>query len=143
MAVSHSVRNWALLAALVAMWGSAFMFVKLGVATVSPATLVAGRLAVGAVILYAVMQVRGLALPPPGRRWMPLAALALVGNCVPFYLITWGQQFIDSALAGMGSARRQSQSPVRKPEPLPVWLENCCYHPHERITAAVLATECE
>lgn len=101
MAVSHSVRNWALLAALVAMWGSAFMFVKLGVATVPPATLVAGRLVIGVVILFAVMHVRGLALPPPGRRWLPLAVLALVGNCVPYYLITWGQQFIDSALAGI------------------------------------------
>ena len=37
----------------------------------------------------------------PGRRWLPFAALALVGNCAPFYLITWGQQFIDSALAGI------------------------------------------
>ena len=90
-----------LLAALVAMWGSAFMFIKLGVATVPPATLVAGRLAISALILYTALRVRGLALPSLGRRWLPLALLALVGNCVPFYLITWGQQFIDSALAGI------------------------------------------
>jgi drug/metabolite transporter (DMT)-like permease len=44
---------------------------------------------------------RGLALPPPGRRWLPFAALAIVGNGAPFYLISWGQQFIDSALAGI------------------------------------------
>jgi len=96
-----SLRNWALLAALVAMWGTGFMFVKLGVATVSPATLVAGRIVVGTVVLYALMRLRGLALPPLGRRWLPLTVLALLGNCVPFYLITWGQQFIDSALAGI------------------------------------------
>ena len=101
MSISHGVRNWMLLAALAAMWGSAYMFVKLGVATVPPATLVAGRLVVGAAILYAMMRLRGLALPPAGRRWLPLAVLALIGNCVPFYLITWGQQFIDSALAGI------------------------------------------
>ncbi len=47
------------------------------------------------------MRARGLALPPPGRRWLPFAALAILGNCLPFYLIAWGQQFIDSALAGI------------------------------------------
>lgn len=97
----HGITEWALLLALAAMWGSAFMFIKFGVATVPPATLVAGRLAIGAAILYAVMRAQGLALPPPGRRWLPFAALAMIGNCVPFYLITWGQQFIDSALAGI------------------------------------------
>jgi drug/metabolite transporter (DMT)-like permease len=97
----HGVTEWVLLLALTAMWGSSFMFIKLGVATVPPATLVAGRLAIGAAVLFAVMRARGLALPPPGRRWLPFAALAMVGNCAPFYLITWGQQFIDSALAGI------------------------------------------
>ncbi len=101
MTSSHRIRDWALLAALVAMWGSAFMFIKLGVATVPPATLAASRLVLGAATLYAVMRWRGLALPPLGRRWLSLAALAIIGNCVPFYLITWGQQFIDSALAGI------------------------------------------
>jgi len=98
---SGAARNWSLLAALVAMWGSAFMFIKLGLATVAPATLVAARLALGAATLYIALRVRGLALPPWGRPWLAFAALAIVGNCVPFYLISWGQQFIDSALAGI------------------------------------------
>ena len=90
-----------MLLALAAMWGSAYMFMKIGVATVAPATLVASRLVLAAAVLYAVMRARGLRLPPPGRRWLPLVALAVLGNCLPFYLITWGQQFIDSALAGI------------------------------------------
>ncbi len=94
-------RNWSLLLALVAMWGSAYMFMKIGVATIAPATLVAARLVTGAAILYVVMRARGLALPPPGPRWLPFIALAILGNCLPFYLIAWGQQYIDSALAGI------------------------------------------
>jgi drug/metabolite transporter (DMT)-like permease len=101
MTSSHRIRDWALLAALVAMWGSAFMFIKLGVATVPPATLAASRLVLGAALLYAVMRMRGLALPRLGPRWLSFAALAILGNSVPFYLISWGQQFIDSALAGI------------------------------------------
>jgi drug/metabolite transporter (DMT)-like permease len=97
----HPFKHWALLLALTAMWGTAFMFIKLGVATVPPATLVACRLVIGAAILYATMRMHGLSLPPPGRGWLPFAVLAAVGNSVPFYLISWGQQFIDSALAGI------------------------------------------
>jgi drug/metabolite transporter (DMT)-like permease len=101
MPVAPGAKNWALLAALVAMWGSAFMFVKIGVASVPPSTLVAARLAVGAAVLYAMVRMRGLRLGPLGPGSLAIALLAVVGNCVPFFLITWGQQFVDSALAAI------------------------------------------
>jgi drug/metabolite transporter (DMT)-like permease len=97
----RSGHDWALLLALVAMWGSTFMFVKLGVATVPPATLVAVRIVVGFVTLLVLLRVKGLALPPPGPMWGAYALMALLGNAVPFYFITWGQQVVDSALAGI------------------------------------------
>ncbi len=98
---SRTLKDWGLLAALVVLWGSNFMFVKLGVATVPPATLVASRLVIGAAILVAVVRARGHTFPPLGRAWVPYAVLAVLGNSLPFWLITWGQQFIDSALAGI------------------------------------------
>lgn len=98
---ARTLRDWGLLAALVALWGSNFMFIKLGVATVPPATLVTSRLVIGAVILVAVIRALGYTFPPIGRAWAPYVALALVGNCLPFWFITWGQQHIDSALAGI------------------------------------------
>jgi len=97
----RSALAWALLLALVGMWGSSFLFNKLGVATVPPTTLVASRLAIGALILVAVVRLRGLRLPPPGAIWLRYAALSAVGNAIPFFLITWGQQVVDSALAGI------------------------------------------
>ena len=90
-----------MLAALVALWGSNFMFIKLGVAEVPPATLVATRLVIGAVILVAVVRALGYTFPSIGRAWMPYVVLAVVGNCMPFWFITWGQTSIDSALAGI------------------------------------------
>ncbi len=101
MPARQGAAAWALLLALVAMWGSSFLFNKLGVATVPPATLVAGRLTLGALILVAVMRLRGLSFPPPGVLWARYLALGLVGNAIPFYLITWGQRVVDSALAGI------------------------------------------
>jgi len=96
-----TLKDWGMLAALVALWGSNFMFIKLGVAEVPPATLVATRLVIGAVILVAVVRALGYTFPSIGRAWMPYVVLAVVGNCMPFWFITWGQTSIDSALAGI------------------------------------------
>ena len=93
--------DWMMLAALVAMWGSSFMFIKLGVATVPTSTLVAARLILGALILLVVLYARGSRLPPFGIAWGYYTILALLGNCIPFTAITWGQQRTDSALAGI------------------------------------------
>jgi drug/metabolite transporter (DMT)-like permease len=77
------------------------MFVKLGVAAVPPATLVATRLVIGAVILVSVIRAWGYTFPRIGRAWLPYVAIGVVGNCMPFWFITWGQKTIDSALAGI------------------------------------------
>jgi len=97
----NGIKDWALLAALVLLWGSNFMFVKIGVASVPPATLVAARLVIGSLILAAVVRAQGLAFPPPGKIWAAYAMVAVVGNCLPFWLIAWGQTSVDSALAGI------------------------------------------
>ena len=97
----RTLTEWALLLALVAMWGSSFMFNKIGVATVPPLTLVACRLTIGALVLVVLLYGRGLHLPPAGPVWIAYTLLGLVGNALPFFLITWGQQTIDSALAGI------------------------------------------
>ena len=56
---ARPLKDWGLLAALVALWGSNFMFIKLGVAAVPPATLVASRVVLGAVVLVAVGRAGG------------------------------------------------------------------------------------
>jgi drug/metabolite transporter (DMT)-like permease len=101
MPAQRTLTDWALLMALVAMWGSAFLFIKLGVATVPPMTLVAARLVLGVAVLLPLVYMLGLRLPPPGAAWLPFILLALLGNAIPFYLITWGQQTVPSALAGI------------------------------------------
>ncbi len=105
MGPHRTALEWLLLAALVAMWGSSFMFIKIGVATVPTSTLVAARLILGALVLLAVLYLRGARLPSlrhrGGKVWGTYALLAVVGNCIPFTTITWGQQRTDSALAGI------------------------------------------
>lgn len=77
------------------------MFNRLGVETLPPWTVVAGRIGVAALVLTLIVYATGRRLPPPGRDWVPYALIAVIGNAVPFYLITWGQQVVESALAGI------------------------------------------
>ena len=97
----RTLTDWALLLALVAMWGSSFMFNKQGLASVGPLTLVAARVGIAAVVLIAVVYARGMRLPPLGPVWAAYTVLGLLGNALPFFLITWGQQAVDSAVAGI------------------------------------------
>jgi len=101
MASSRPLLHWLLLFALVAMWGSSFLFTKIAVAAIAPLDLVAGRFVLASVALGALLAATRRGPPRGARLWLFIAAMALIGNCVPFWLISWGQQRIDSGLAGI------------------------------------------
>jgi drug/metabolite transporter (DMT)-like permease len=95
-------RDWLLLVALTVMWGSAFALTKAAVDAVDPSQVVLGRLAVGALVLLVAWAIARRAQWPRGTRlWVFFVLIALIGNVVPFSLISWGQQHIDSGLAGL------------------------------------------
>jgi drug/metabolite transporter (DMT)-like permease len=99
--MNRPLAHWLWLFALVVMWGSAFMMTGIAVRGFSPTVLVAVRLAMGAVLLTALVYARGLRFPSLGRFWLFSLLMAIAGNCVPFWLISFGQQRIDSGLAGI------------------------------------------
>ncbi|TMK73164.1 MAG: DMT family transporter [Actinobacteria bacterium] len=92
-----------LLLALSAIWGSSYMFIKVGVRDLAPATLVDLRLTLAATVLLAFVAVRGRfrGLRPAVR---PGAVVGTVGMAVPFALISWGETHIDSGIAGVANA---------------------------------------
>jgi drug/metabolite transporter (DMT)-like permease len=99
--MTRPLGQWLLLFALVAMWGSAFMFTGIAVRGFSPTALVTIRLVLAAVLLTALVALRRQRFPWTRRFWLFSMALSLAGNCVPFWLISFGQQRIDSGLAGI------------------------------------------
>ena len=101
MLTRRPVSHWLLLAALVVMWGSSFLFTKIAVAHIAPTHVVAARLAIGAALLTGMLVALRQTLPNSARQWAWLALMAVVGNGLPFWLIAWGQQRIDSGLAGI------------------------------------------
>ncbi len=99
--MSHSLRDWASLLTLVVVWGTGFAFIHLAVQSIPPLSLAAGRIVSGAAVLYVAMRAAGLRLPPLGRIWLHFLVLGIVGNVLPFYLISWGQERVASGVAGI------------------------------------------
>jgi len=101
MSAQRDSLDWLMLMTLVAMWGTSFLFIEIALRSVAPLTLVAIRVTLAAVLLFCAMCVLRLKAPRGARTWLFFILLALLGYCLPFFLITWGQQSVDSGLAGI------------------------------------------
>ena len=94
-------KDYALLLTLATLWSTSFVFIKIGVQSVGPMTLTSARLGIAAAILYAGLRLRGHRLPRDRRSWAVFAVIGLLGNTLPFTLISWGEIHIDSGLAAV------------------------------------------
>ena len=99
--LTHPNMHIVLLLILGVIWSSAFVFIKIGVATIPPMTVAAGRILIAVLLLYAYLKFRGESLPPWGRAWWVIFLVGLLGNCIPFTLVAWGEEHIDSGLAAI------------------------------------------
>lgn len=93
--------DWLSLLALTVLWGSAFLFNELALASFPPSVIVGGRILIATLLIFGYLRLSGDALPRLGRAWLPMVVLAVIGNVLPFHLIAWAQQHIDSSLAGI------------------------------------------
>jgi drug/metabolite transporter (DMT)-like permease len=89
---------------LAVLWGASHTLIEVALETIPPFTIVAARVSVAAVLLVVVARRRHLGFPGSRTVWGMLVVQALLLNAAPFTLITWGQQFIDSGLAGVLNA---------------------------------------
>ncbi|MEU0551287.1 DMT family transporter [Micromonospora sp. NPDC005979] len=90
--------------ALAAIWGSSFLFIKVGVAELHPVQLTLYRVGAGALTLLVVLAVLRDRLPREPRVWAHLAVIAAFGVAVPFTLFGYGEQRVESMLAGIWNA---------------------------------------
>lgn len=93
--------EWGLLLLLGLVWGGSFFFANIAVTEVPPLTSVLGRVALGALLLTAIVLLSGQRIPASRQLWGGLAVMGLLNNVVPFTLIFWGQTRIDSGLTSI------------------------------------------
>lgn len=83
-------------------WGASYLFIKVGVETISPVTFVTGRVLFAGITLAIISMVRREKLPnlrAPVWRW--LGAMGLLNSVIPYTLITWGETRVSSGLAAI------------------------------------------
>ena len=86
---------------LAAIWGSSFLFIKVGVSELHPLFVALGRVLGGATALVVVALLTRDRLPRDLRLWGHNAVVAVLGIAVPFSLFSYGEQRISSVLAGI------------------------------------------
>src|SRR6202166_2754441 len=89
----------ALLLLLATLWGASYTFIKLGVATIPPITLIAARTAIAGVLLLAIMRWRGLKMPRDAATWRRFMFQACLNSVIPWTMIAWGERSLDAGLA--------------------------------------------
>ena len=120
---------WFLFLSLGFIWGSSYLWIKIGLESLPPLTLIAGRLVLGATFLAIVVAVARQELPRSLRMYGHLLVMSIVNIVIPFILITFGEESIDSALAAI----------LNSTVPLTVIVLAPMFLPDEHVTVAKVA----
>jgi drug/metabolite transporter (DMT)-like permease len=89
-----------LLLLLSAIWGGSFLFIKVSVDVLEPSVVALGRVAIGALLLLALLP-RGGGVRPLRGHLPPLLILGAVNNAVPFWLLGFAETSLDSGLTAV------------------------------------------
>lgn len=88
-----------LLLALATCWGASYTFIRVGVSTIPPITLIAARTLIAGGVLLAIIRWRGLSLPRDAATWKRFLIQSCLNSAIPFTLIAWAEQTVDAGLA--------------------------------------------
>ena len=99
-----SRRHILMLLALASIWGVSFLFIEIALRELAPSAVILFRIAAGALTLGIYIAIRGRGFGQLRGYLAPLALMGAFNTAFPFFLITWGQQYIDSGLAAILNA---------------------------------------
>ncbi len=101
---SGQATDLVLLFVLATLWGASYSFIRIGVETIPPLTLIAARTLIAGAILLVVIRLRGLALPRDPAIWRRFLIQACLNSAVPFTLIAWAETSVEAGLASILNA---------------------------------------
>ena len=101
MSKNIPVNNFFLLIILSAIWGSAFFAIKVGLNSFSPTSVASLRLIIASIFLLFFFYIQKKHIVFTKEILFLLLLIGIIGNFIPFYLISWAEQYIPSSTAGM------------------------------------------
>lgn len=93
------MKHWLMFLGLGGIWGSSFLLIKVGVEDLGPLPLVSVRIGLAALLMVVFLRLTGRTWPTDHTELAALVFVGVMNTAVPFSLITWGEQKIDSGLA--------------------------------------------
>jgi drug/metabolite transporter (DMT)-like permease len=125
---SPPVTEILLLLVLATLWGVSYTLIKVAVETVPPLSMGAGRTVVAAMILLAIVRLRGLTWPRDPALWGRLYLQGMLNAVLPFTLVGWAEQTVDASLATI----------LNSTTPIFTFLFTLVIFQHERLTGRQL-----
>ena len=102
-AVKPTVGHWLIILVLGAIWGSAFMAMELALDGFGPLWVAALRTGLAVPALLAVAAVSGQSMRALAENgvWRFVIPAGVFGMALPFFFLSWGQQYVPSSFAGI------------------------------------------
>ena len=104
MQKSMSPRAWAELLLLALIWGGSFLSIRVALDELGPLTVVAHRVVWASLLLWVYVVLRRLPMTHDPRVWVGFIGMGLLNNVIPFSLMAWGQQHIETGLTAILNA---------------------------------------
>ncbi len=80
-----------------ALWGGAFIFIAIALKDFGPVSIATWRVSLGTAVLLVIALIIGQKFPWGIRNWRLIFIVGFLNSALPFFLISWGQQFISSS----------------------------------------------
>jgi len=94
-------RDLSLLLILAIIWASAFLVIKLVVPDTGPLWLATFRVVIAFVVLLPLAWFKGMVWPQSARQWRLIVLIMSLNVVIPFFLISWAEQYIDAGIASL------------------------------------------
>jgi drug/metabolite transporter (DMT)-like permease len=89
---------WLILAVI---WGTTWIFIKIGLGDLPPITFAAARFLLAVVILFPVIRIQKIPLPRARAEWKLIALTGVLQFSLNYSMVFWSEQYISSGLAAV------------------------------------------
>lgn len=96
--------NWLTIIGLSIVWGGTFMVTALALDGYGPLTVACARTTLAAVSLLIFLRISGRQLPRDPQQWAFVVPVGICSTALPFFLLSWGQQWVTTSFAGLSMA---------------------------------------